>query len=459
MAATGTVGLVRTATEFRRWWSDRQRAGRFEVIRVPFTDLAPWSFHQDTGNLRHASGRFFTIEGIRVEVGGTPIRAQPIINQPEIGVLGLLVREIDEVLHCLLQAKMEPGNINTLQLSPTVQATRSNYTQVHRGDRTRYLEYFIGDDLGETIVDVNQSEQGTWYWRKRNRNIVVLIDREVPLTDDYRWLPISLVYQLLRVDHLVNMDTRTVLACLPMSESTTAPNTLDATRAAAELLDASYFNGTPRASPTSRHGLSEIMSWLIDAKTRCEWDTRLVPLCDVPTWRRTDDEITDGDRGHFRVIGIRATAGNREVTTWTQPLLAPRGHGLAVFVTKRFNGVPHLLVAARSEIGLLDMVEMGPTVHLQPGEDASSLDHPLLKRVAMAEIGRLRYDAMLSEEGGRFHHAVTRYRVIEIDDELPVDFPENFCWLTIRQLMTLLRHGHYVNIEARTLLACTHVLS
>ena len=48
------------------------------------------------------------------------------------------------MLHCLMQAKMEPGNVNPLQLSPTVQATRSNYTQVHRGTGTRYLEYFVG---------------------------------------------------------------------------------------------------------------------------------------------------------------------------------------------------------------------------------------------------------------------------------------------------------------------------
>ena len=42
----------------------------------------------------------------------------------------------------LLQAKAEPGNINKIQISPTVQATKSNYTRVHGGKEIPYLRYF-----------------------------------------------------------------------------------------------------------------------------------------------------------------------------------------------------------------------------------------------------------------------------------------------------------------------------
>ncbi|TVT54689.1 NDP-hexose 2,3-dehydratase [Amycolatopsis rhizosphaerae] len=427
--------------EFQRWWAQRHRSGTFEVTRVPFADLDPWSFDPTTGNLSHASGRFFTIEGLQAETGGVALRTQPVINQPEIGLLGIVVKTIDGVLHCLMQAKMEPGNINTLQLSPTVQATRSNYTQVHRGHRTRYLEHFLGADRGEVLVDVIQSEQGSWYWRKRNRNMVVHVAGEVPVTDDYRWIPLPLVYDLLRIDNLVNMDARTVLSCIPPGDAI-APHDHD----------------DDRDDDRALHGLGEILSWLIEAKTRCDWSTRLVPLRDVSGWRRTEDEIADPDGRHFRIIGVRVAAGNREVTTWRQPLLAPHGPGLAAFVLSRINGVPHLLVQARPEIGLLDMVEMGPTVQLLPGEDPSSVGHPLLKEIALGGLGRPRYDAMLSEEGGRFYHAMTRYQVIEVGEDFPVDVADNFRWVSLRQLMTLLRHGHYVNIEARTLLACAQAV-
>ena len=42
----------------------------------------------------------------------------------------------------LLQSKIEPGNINGVQLSPTVQATKSNYLRKHGGKNT-VLDYLL----------------------------------------------------------------------------------------------------------------------------------------------------------------------------------------------------------------------------------------------------------------------------------------------------------------------------
>ncbi|MET7767018.1 NDP-hexose 2,3-dehydratase family protein [Streptomyces sp. NPDC005393] len=111
------------------WLDVRRRANRLAVERVPFRELSGWEFDDGTGNLRHTSGHFFSIEGLRVRTDHCWFGSwtQPIIVQPEIGILGLLVKRFDGVLHVLVQAKNEPGNIRGLQLSPTVQATRSNY--------------------------------------------------------------------------------------------------------------------------------------------------------------------------------------------------------------------------------------------------------------------------------------------------------------------------------------------
>jgi oxidase EvaA len=159
---TESVLATRSAGQFEPWWSERARSNRFNVTPIAFDDLGSWHFDPDTGNLAHASGKFFTIEGLHVRSSYGPVGewSQPVINQPEIGILGIIVKNVDGVPHCLMQAKMEPGNVNTLQLSPTVQATRSNYTRVHQGGSTRYLEYFAGPVRGRVLVDVLQSEQG-----------------------------------------------------------------------------------------------------------------------------------------------------------------------------------------------------------------------------------------------------------------------------------------------------------
>ena len=442
-----------STTDFLAWWDARRRAGRFRVERVPLSQLGEWSFEPDTGNLVHRSGRFFTIEGLRVRQDGVDIWEQPIINQPEIGILGIVVKEFDGVLHCLMQAKMEPGNVNTLQLSPTVQATRSNYTRVHRGTGTRYLEYFVGPRRGQVLVDVLQSEQGAWFWRKRNRNMVVLVSDDVAVHEDYRWFTLDQLRELMRVDNLINMDARTVLSCLPFALPDDASvHSRDPFRRALAL---SYQY---QDDPGALHTAGGILSWFTEAKTRCHWTARLVPLTEVSGWIRDDEQISDRDGRRFRIIGVRVEAGTREVKRWTQPLLWPRGQGRAVFLVRRIRGVLHLLVQARPEYGLLDLLEMAPTVQLYPGEDLSSVPERFVRDALTPGAGEIRFDAVLSEEGGRFFHALTRYQIVEVDERVPVEVPPRYCWMTARQMTDLLRHGHYLNIEARTLLACLHSL-
>ncbi|MFC4048752.1 NDP-hexose 2,3-dehydratase family protein [Actinomadura syzygii] len=430
----------------REWLADRGRAIRCSVTRVPFAELDAWGFDSGTGNLVHDSGRFFAVAGVRVDDDSGLRAAQPILNQPEIGILGLLTREADGVRRYLVQAKMEPGNINTLQLAPTVQATRSNYTRVHGGRKTRYLEHFRGAGRGRPVVDVLQSEQGSWFLRKRNRNIVVEAAGDIPEHPDFRWMTRAEIDELLVLDNVVGMDIRTVLSCLPTDADDGAPRD--------EFTDA-LRRSHDRAA--ALFGRAEILSWFTEARSACDWRVAAVPLKDVPGWTAGPDELAADGGGPFRVVGARVTAGSREVASWSQPLLEPLGIGMSAFLARPIGGVLHLLARARPQAGLPDLVEMGPTVQLptdgEPGRTA-----PFAAEAATEDPARVRFDTVLSEEGGRFFHAQTRYRVIDVGADFPLDVPPDFRWVTVRQLMDLVEHKHYLNIEARTLLACVHSL-
>jgi NDP-hexose 2,3-dehydratase len=89
------------------------------------------------GRSRPRERQFLAIRGLHVRTtyGHVGEWSQPIIHQPEEGILGFLARELDGLLHFLVQVKAEPGNVNVVQISPTVQATRSNYLHVHNGER------------------------------------------------------------------------------------------------------------------------------------------------------------------------------------------------------------------------------------------------------------------------------------------------------------------------------------
>ena len=118
--------------DFMDWLLERQHAHRFHIEKIPFNRMDHWFFEPATGNLVHDSGKFFAIEGIRVETnfGPVPVWSQPIINQPEVGILGILAKKFDGILHFLMQAKMEPGNLNMVPIGADV---AGNTQQLHGG--------------------------------------------------------------------------------------------------------------------------------------------------------------------------------------------------------------------------------------------------------------------------------------------------------------------------------------
>src|SRR5262249_2490946 len=156
--------------------------------------------------------------------------------------------------HLLGQAKMEPGNRVMVQLSPTVQATPSNYTRVHGGRATPLLERFLGPTRGRVLVDLVQSEQGSRYLHKRNRSMIVMVDDELPVTDDFAWLSLDQIRGLLRAGCSMNMNARSVLACLPPAEQ------------------------------PSDGELASALAWLHDIKTELRMGVRRIRLGELEDW-------------------------------------------------------------------------------------------------------------------------------------------------------------------------------
>ncbi|MDX3232328.1 NDP-hexose 2,3-dehydratase family protein [Streptomyces sp. ME19-01-6] len=437
-SALAVDGAGRNNWKFHQWFTEYRVRDSSLVRRIPLNELAGWRFEDGTGNLVHDTGRFFSIQGLRVRTGQGPVHdwSQPIIVQPEVGILGILVKEFDGVLHCLMQAKMEPGNRNGIQLSPTVQATRSNYTGVHGGRPVPYLEYFRDPSSRQVLADVLHSEQGSWFHRKRNRNMIVEATEDVELLDGFYWLTIGQLHALLAEDDLVNMDARTVLSCLPFADP---------------------LSGDRGALHTTGH----LRSWINDARVRREVDATLTGLGEVRGWHRSTDLIAHESGLFFDVMAVDVRTGSREVGGWTQPMIEARDTGIVAFLVKRVNGVLHALVQLKAEPGFVDVVELAPTVQATPQNYKvlpAEAYPPFLDEVLGAPTDTIRFDSTLSEEGGRFFHTRSRYLIVEVAPDRDLAAHDDFRWVTMRQLPQLLCHSHYVNVQARSLIACLHSL-
>ncbi|UMP01390.1 NDP-hexose 2,3-dehydratase family protein [Amycolatopsis sp. EV170708-02-1] len=439
LSAATTDGAHMRTEDVRAWIDERREANVFHVGHIPFAELDQWGFQGGTGNLVHSSGRFFAIEGLHVVEhdgphGDGPYREwqQPVIKQPEVGILGILAKEFDGVLHFLMQAKMEPGNPNLVQLSPTVQATRSNYTKAHGGSNVKLIEYFAPPDPDRVIVDVLQAEQGSWFFRKSNRNMIVETVDDVPKEDDFCWLTLGQIAELMYEDETINMNSRSVLSCLP------------------------YHDPAPGAVLSD----IQLLSWFTNERSRHDVRPARIPLKDVRGWKQGADAIEHEEGLYFKVLAVAVKGGNREKISWTQPLLESVGLGVVAFLVREIDGVRHVLVHARVDGGFVDTVELAPTLQCTPDNYAhlpAENRPPFLDEVMTVPRSRILYEAVHSEEGGRFLNVRARYLVVEAGET--VDPPPGYAWVTPAQLTALTRHGHYVNVEARTLLACINALT
>lgn len=406
-----------TLAAFWQWFEEKNRQAVFQVKPIEFSSLQKWSFDAKTGNLGHDSGKFFSIQGLRVKTNWGEVATwdQPIIVQPEVGILGIITKVEKNERYFLMQAKMEPGNINLLQLSPTVQATKSNYTRVHQGKLPLFLEYFLAPNKhgARILSDSLQPEQGARFFKKQNRNVILEIDHDLPEHDDFRWMKLSHIKKLMRYPHIINMDARTVISCLV----------------------------------TEAADVSEVLSWLQAQRKKTTLSSRLIALNKVKKWERTADQIKHESGLHFSVMAVEVEAGTREVVMWSQPILKAPGIGLIGFITHQGR----YLVQAKLEPGNRQKLDIAPTISFSNYRQRMETG-PLpafLKDFLQAKSSDIQFDTLLSEEGGRFYQAQNRYMIIETK---PTHVPDNFTWVSFGQLQSLIQKS-VVNVEARSLVA------
>ena len=134
--------------EFRRWRAEVVEKSGFARRPIPFAASREWSFVD--GILRHRSGGFFALAGLAVRARTQEVDGQQqlAILQPETAINGFLLRRRQGRTELLFQGRVEPGNIESMQLAPTVQSTEANYQRVHGGDPTAFLEWFTGERAG-----------------------------------------------------------------------------------------------------------------------------------------------------------------------------------------------------------------------------------------------------------------------------------------------------------------------
>lgn len=391
------------------WFASLIKKSDFHIEWIPLSESHFWCIKN--GRIVHRSGRFFKIIGLA---------NQPFIDQNEIGTLGFLLREGKQKKEILVQAKIEPGNSHIVQLAPTCQATKSNTLMVHGGKEPPFSHLFT-QEHPQMISSTLQSEQGTRFFKKRNRNILAISLQRLYLPDSHRWISIDRMLRLLSKDYLVNTDARSVLVCSPWNKLVD--------RVPFSRLKINFANELENSYKQNieTHQFENMKKKIISMQQK-EYSARSIPLEELNDWKITDLGIEPLQKKSFRVRYIKVTAKTREVPEWDQPIIDSYNKGRVDLICGRINKVLYFYFKIIIEPGLYNYAELSP----------ATINRPKAKIIK---------SVLQSDEGGRFYRDITRYRIIDIGE---VDLTLPGYWLNLAQVQNLLLKNGWFTNEARS---------
>jgi len=406
------------------WINNLKKNFFLKVKIVKFNQLDQWNI--DDKLIYHKNKSFFQIVPYRIKTNFGKIRSwcQPLILQKEVGILGIIKKD-DKYL---LQAKLEPGNINKIQLSPTVQATKSNYLQKHGGKKTLYLNFFKSISKQTKVISkVRLSEQGSRYLNKLNYNILIESNKKIKKYNNFIWVDKKNLSFLIKKKNLLNMDTISILASVIKKNSKNYP-------------DISFIKIIEKLNKFNKKYYLKI---------------KKINFKELKLWKKTDKYIFDIKKIFFSIIGIKIHSNAREVKNWSQPIISDHSLALNGYLVKKIDNTYNYLLQIIIKPGFKNS-KFTSTICLKnfKKKNISTKKIPYLNLFSNSKNNI--YDIKHSDEGGRFYNNQSRniIKIIEYSKNLKVK--DNFLWVSHNQIVDLIKKN-LLTIEARNLFACFNI--
>jgi len=403
-----------------KWLNSQRKYQSIKVSRKSIASLKSWKLNNK--ELYHVSKKFFKIIGIKIKTNFYNRNwDQPIIYQKEIGILGI-IKNLNSNKY-LLQAKLEPGNINKIQISPSVQATKSNYSKVHGGKSIPYLSFFKKKQNFFSL----QSEQAFRYFNKLNSNIFVFTKKKIKIEKSFRWFSKKEITSLLNKKNLINMDTLSVFSCFIKKNKIDFP----------------------------LNNKKNILNWSLNLNKKYYLKTKIINIKSLKDWSISSKAFSHYKNKFFSVIGVNIKTNHREIKHWEQPIIKGSKLSFVGFLVKEFNKTNHFLCRFVLKPGSTTntyscTVNTSNLSELKRNNSLTNFQKKILFRYFLNRSKKKIYDNILSDEGGRFYHAQIKYTAYKLKVNENIKLPMNYIWLSYNQMIDLIKKRK-IDIEARLL--------
>ena len=405
------------------WLKSQKKSNKIRIRKKKIDLLKDWIFKDNI--IFHKSKNFFSIKAFLFQQKNKK-RFQPLILQKEHGILGIIKQNKKGKDYYLLQSKIEPGNINGIQISPTVQATKSNYLRKHGGKKTLFLNYFLKQQKKIKIVSkIKLSEQGSRFLNKKNWNILLETDKtNILLKKNYCWLTKENIRYLINKKNMLNMDTISVLSS-----------------AIKKNLNENLINSN-----------NNLKNRLNQFDKKIKSTRKIISFDNLRGWKIKKNSISDIKNKYFSIFFIDVIANLREVNKWEQPILSDHSSSLNGFLVSKINNTKHYLLKIINEPGF-DQSKYTSTI-FEKNFNLNSRKN--IKFLSFFKKNNCLMNLVNSDEGGRFLNNQTRNLINEIKDYKKINLNKNFIWASHNQVIDLIKQNK-ITIEARNLFACYNI--
>ena len=396
-----------TLDELMNFYNNILDSSSLSIKKVGLSELSDWGFDSD-GSFSHKSGRFFSVNSVEYRD-----ELSMILSQPEIGLLCNFMTIVDETAYFLIQFKEEPGNINKVQLSPTIQATKSNYSKVHGGSLPNYWEEYTKYSTDSSVVSFNLSEQGTRYWQKYNNNKIIL----TPFFEEknnFKWLTLGQILQFKKYDNSINSCLRSCLSLIH------------------EIYNEKKSDQKINSSAKNLQSIDRILNSKNFKNVKSFYQ------------KKTDILKVHNNLDNFDILGIEVSTKNREVSKWSQPLVLESKKQQYFLFTIKQNGETKYIWSIDKEPGYKKGFAVGPSLK------NISFNNDFEQKLNCFKKYTINDQVTMSEEGGRFLNFEVEHIFSEINEE---DFnPNSFEFLVLNKSETNeINKMGYLSMEARSL--------
>ncbi|TAJ14489.1 hypothetical protein EPO56_02050 [Patescibacteria group bacterium] len=204
--------------------------------------------------------------------------------------------------------------------------------------------------------------------------------------------------------------------------------------------------------------IEPILKWLKEKQESYPVTVEEVGITDLEGWKTdsaTGNIVHDSGK-FFSIIGVKVNgAADREVPSWTQPMLKQEEVGISGVLVQKKAGVTKYLFYAKFEPGNINNVQISPACQASEGNlaQAHGGKRPRLAEYFDGTKGRLIASVLGVEDGGRFYHKLNRSMLVEVDEVEEVPITEDYIWLTLPEIKKLLLVDATVNSLARNVCA------